>query len=192
MNEQQQRFYEFGPFRLDAAGHQLFQGEERLTLARKACEVLVFMVEHAGETLSKDDFLKAIWADRFVEEGILTVHISALRKALGENNGNGQYIETIPRVGYRFVAQVREVNENGARSRSPSVVANESFEGSVPLTEEPLAAHKVPAQNAAAYWIPRALILVVAALGITALAFRFYLRTAPGLAHTLFQKTKFS
>src|SRR5205085_612244 len=188
---QKQRFYEFGPFRLDATAHQLFRGEERLILTRKACEVLVFMVQHPGETISKDDFLKAIWADRFVEEGILTVHISALRKVLGENNGNGQYIETIPRVGYRFVAQVREVTENGARSLSPTVVVKESIEGSVPLTKDGLAAHKAPGQNAAAYWIPRALILVVAALAITALAFRYYLRAAPGLAQTLFQKTKF-
>jgi Tol biopolymer transport system component/DNA-binding winged helix-turn-helix (wHTH) protein len=191
MNEQAQTFYEFGPFRLDATGPQLFRGEERLTLTRKACEVLLLMIQHPGETLSKDDFLKAIWADRFVEEGILTVHISALRKVLGENNGNGQYIETIPRVGYRFVAQVREVTENGARSLSPTI-ANESFEGSVPLTGESLAAHKVPGQNAAAYWIPRALIIVVAALAITALALRFYLRAPPGLARTLFLKTNFS
>src|SRR5205823_11726339 len=63
---------------------------------------------------------------------------------------------------------------------------------SVPLTGESLAAHKAPGQNASAYWIPRVLILVVAALAITALVFRFYLRAAPGLARTLFQKTKFS
>src|SRR5436190_2633671 len=152
MNEQQQRFYEFGPFRLDAAGHQLFQGGERLTLARKACEVVVYMVQHPGETLRKDDFLKAIWADRFVEEGILTVHISALRKVLGENNGDAQYIETVPRVGYRFVAQVREVIENGSRSLSPKVLAvGHTIEQSVPLIRErPAALHVV--KHTVAYW----------------------------------------
>ena len=64
MNEQEKRFYEFGPFRLDPSGYQLFQGEERLTLTRKACEVLLLMVQHPGEDISKDDFLKTIWADR--------------------------------------------------------------------------------------------------------------------------------
>src|SRR5882762_5963441 len=146
MNEQQQRFYEFGPFRLDATGHQLFQNEERLTLTRKACEVLMLMVQHPGETLSKDDFLKAVWADRFVEEGILTVHISALRKILGESNGGAQFIETVPRVGYRFVAQVKEVIEDGKNSLSLGVLAaHELIPGGVAPTAENPAARQVRA-----------------------------------------------
>src|SRR5205807_5702121 len=148
MNEQQKRFYEFGPFRLDANGHQLFQGGERLTLTRKACEVLLLMIEHSGETLSKDDFLKTIWSDRFVEEGILTVHISALRKILGEKNGGGQHIETVPRVGYRFVAQVREVIEDGKSSLSPGVLAaHEGLPGGVAPTAENPAARQVPCKG---------------------------------------------
>src|SRR5436190_6576081 len=192
MNEQQQRFYEFGPFRLDAAGHQLFQGGERLTLARKACEVLVFMVQHAGETLSKDDFLKAIWADRFVEEGILTVHISALRKVLGENNGDDQYIVTVPRVGYRFVAKVQEVFENGNRSSSAKVLTDgNAIEQSVRVIgEKPAALHTV--KHGVAFRIGLTVIAVLAVIGITALLFRSYLRAAPKLAEAGFQRTKFT
>jgi Tol biopolymer transport system component/DNA-binding winged helix-turn-helix (wHTH) protein len=192
MNEQQKRFYEFGPFRLDATGRQLFRGEDRLTLARKACEVLVFMVQHAGETLSKDDFLKAIWADRFVEEGILTVHISALRKVLGENNGDDQYIETVPRVGYRFVAQVQEVIGNGSRSSSPEVLAvDDTIEQSAPrISERPVALRVV--KRAAAHWIGLTIIVVLAVIVITALMFRSHLRAAPRLAESTFQRTKFT
>src|SRR6266478_753747 len=172
MNEQEKRFYEFGPFRLDATGHQLFQNEERLPLTRKACEVLLLMVQHPGEILSKDNFLKSIWADRFVEEGILTVHISALRKLLGESNGGAQYIETVTRVGYRFVAQVKEVIENVGGSSWPGLPAHQPVDASRALIAEQSAAQKVPAKNAVAYRIGLGLVLVVAALAITALVFR--------------------
>ena len=192
MSKQEQRFYDFGPFRLDASGHELFQGEKRLTLARKACEVLVFMVQHPGETLSKDDFLKAIWADRFVEEGILTVHISALRKVLGENNGDDQYIVTVPRIGYRFVAKVQEVFENGNRSSSAKVLTDgNAIEQSVPVIgEKPAALHTV--KHGLAFRIGLTFIVVLAVIGITALLFRSYLRAAPKLAEAGFQRTKFT
>lgn len=191
MSQQEQRFYDFGPFRLDASGHQLFQGEQRLTLTRKACEVLLLMIQHPGETLSKDDFLKTIWADRFVEEGILTVHISALRKVLGENIGDDQYIETVPRVGYRFAAQVQEVIGNG-RSLSPKVLpVGNPIEQSVPLIRERPAVLQV-VKHAAAYWIGLTFIVVLAVIVITALMFSFRQRATPKLAESAFQRTKFT
>src|SRR5205823_4214935 len=70
---------------------------------------LVALVESGGEVVEKDDLMKKVWPDSFVEEGNLTQNISVLRKALGERPGAHQYIMTVPRVGYRFVADVKRL-----------------------------------------------------------------------------------
>ena len=101
--------YEFGPFRLDPAERILARGDERIFLAPKAFETLLVLVRQRGHVLSKDELIQTIWPDSFVEENNLTQNISALRKALGEASGEQEYIETVPRLGYRFVALVREV-----------------------------------------------------------------------------------
>src|SRR5258705_3261763 len=71
--------------------------------------MLRVLVENSGHVVAKDDFLKKIWPETFIEEGILTVNIANLRKALGEDRNAHRYIETVPRRGYRFIASVREV-----------------------------------------------------------------------------------
>src|ERR1700687_5981273 len=100
------RLYEFGPFRLDAGCHLLFRAGQRLALSPKAVELLVVLVEAQANTVGKEELLNRVWAHTAVEEGSLTSHISLLRKTLGE-----QYIETIPKRGYRFVATVKQLNE---------------------------------------------------------------------------------
>ena len=102
--------YEFGPFRLDAAEQTLLRGGEPVPLTPKALQTLLVLVQHAGRVVGKDRLLEAVWADTFVEEGVLTVNVSALRKALGEAEGGEKYIETVPRRGYRFAAPVREAS----------------------------------------------------------------------------------
>jgi len=76
---------------------------EAIRLAPKALDLLIALVRDAGRLVTKDQLLARVWPDSFVEEGILTVQISALRKARG---GEASYIETVPRTGYRFVAPV--------------------------------------------------------------------------------------
>lgn len=105
-----QRLYEFGPFRLDAAERVLFRDNQPLSLTPKAFDTLLLLVENSGRILEKESMLRAIWQDTFVEEANLAVNISALRKVLGERQGGGQYIETVPRRGYRFIAEVRQIN----------------------------------------------------------------------------------
>lgn len=109
MDRNQQHLFEFGPFRLDTAERLLLRNGERVALTPKVFETLVALVEHRGHLIEKDQLMKLVWPNSFVEESNLTNNISSLRKALGENDGGATYIETIPRIGYRFTAQVREL-----------------------------------------------------------------------------------
>jgi DNA-binding winged helix-turn-helix (wHTH) protein len=98
--------YEFGPYHLDADGHALFRNGDRVALTPKALDVLIALVTAQGNAVAKDDLLRAVWPTTIVEQGSLTSHISQLRKALGEH-GTLQFIETIPKRGYRFVGPLK-------------------------------------------------------------------------------------
>ena len=98
--------FHFGDFTLDVGERQLLHHTTVLHLAPKAFDVLVVLVRHARRLVTKDELLARVWPESFVEEGILTVHISALRKALGDDTRPPAYIETVARSGYRFVAAV--------------------------------------------------------------------------------------
>ena len=104
-------FYEFGPFRLDAEKHRLMRNGEPVPLSPKSAEALIVLIQNAGKLLERETLIQAVWADAFVEDANLTVAISHLRKALSQNGERVEYIETIPRVGYRFLGDVREVHE---------------------------------------------------------------------------------
>lgn len=114
MSEQASCFYEFDPFRIDAARRLLLRGGEVVPLAPKVFDTLLALVESGGRELSKDELMKRVWPDSFVEEGNLTLNVSTLRKALGEKPGHHQYIVTIPGRGYRFVAHVTEIADRAA------------------------------------------------------------------------------
>src|SRR5438094_4598316 len=107
-------FYEFGQFRLDADKHRLLRDGEVVPLSPKAVEALFVLVRNPGKPLEREALMQAVWAESFVEDANLTVAISHLRKALGQNGETAEYIETVPRVGYRFVADVREIAEKPA------------------------------------------------------------------------------
>ena len=99
--------FRFGEFTLDVGQRRLSRGAEAVRLSPKAHDVLVELVRQEGRLMTKEELLSRIWPEAFVEEGILTVHISALRKALGDEKGAQGYIETVPRRGYRFIARAR-------------------------------------------------------------------------------------
>ena len=102
--------YNFGPFSIDAHSRLLFRNGERVPLPPKAADLLILLVEHRGELITKDELLKQVWPDTFVEEGSLSKHIFLLRKSLGENTDGAPYIETVPKRGYRFVGPAEAVN----------------------------------------------------------------------------------
>ncbi|MGH8237379.1 MAG: tetratricopeptide repeat protein [Steroidobacteraceae bacterium] len=101
-------YYEFGDFVLDVGQQCLLRRDTGQTtlLTAKVLDTLVYFVEHAGETLDKDLLLRSIWPGAVVEENSLTQNVSTLRQMLGEARGENRYIATIPRRGYRFVANV--------------------------------------------------------------------------------------
>jgi Tol biopolymer transport system component/DNA-binding winged helix-turn-helix (wHTH) protein len=113
MNAGKQRvakhLYQFGAFQLDPAERVFARHGERIPLAPKAFDTLLILVEHCGHTVKKDYLLKTLWPDSFVEENNLNQHISALRRVLAAEPG--EYIETVPKLGYRFVCNVREITE---------------------------------------------------------------------------------
>lgn len=101
--------YEFGPFRLERQEHRLIRAGTPVPLAGKAFHTLCALVERHGELVSKQDLMSAVWPETTVEENNLDRNISVLRKVLGDQAGGQPYIETVPRVGYRFVAPVTRV-----------------------------------------------------------------------------------
>jgi TolB-like protein/DNA-binding winged helix-turn-helix (wHTH) protein/Tfp pilus assembly protein PilF len=110
MSTRAQHLYEFGPYRLDTAEQLLFRDGDPVPLTPKAFETLVALVERSGHLVEKDELMKLVWSDAFVEESNLTNNVYALRKTLGQaENGRG-YIETVPKRGYRFTAPVKELS----------------------------------------------------------------------------------
>ena len=114
MTQQSKHLYMFGPYRIDPTKRVLLRGEEAVQLPSKVFEILLVLVEHSEEVVSKDDLLKTVWPDSFVEESNLSQSIFLLRKALGETAQDHRYIVTIPGRGYRFVEKVEEISEETA------------------------------------------------------------------------------
>ncbi len=114
MNSRVQQRYEFGPFQLDAANHSLLRDGQLVPLTPKAFDLLEVLVQNNGRLIEKDELLKEVWPDSFVEEGNINRNISIIRKVLGEDATGKPYIETVPKRGYRFVASVKTTNGNGA------------------------------------------------------------------------------
>ncbi len=108
MSEKGPTTFEFGGFRLDAAEMRLWRASDILQVAPKAIEILVLLVSHQGEIVSREQIMDEVWGDAFVEDGNLNVHISNLRKVLADNSvEKTDFIETIPKHGYRFLIEVR-------------------------------------------------------------------------------------
>jgi DNA-binding winged helix-turn-helix (wHTH) protein/tetratricopeptide (TPR) repeat protein len=104
--------FAFGQFRLDRANALLWRGQDRVVLAPKPFGVLCCLVERPGELVTKDELLDAVWSDLHVSESSLTVAMNALRSALGDDRLAPDYIETVTRRGYRFIASVTAVRSS--------------------------------------------------------------------------------
>lgn len=101
--------FHFVGFTLDAAGRRLSRDNTIIKLTPKALDLLIALVRDAGRLVTKDQLLAEVWPNSFVGEGILTVHVSALMKALAGEGGVTSYIETVPGLGYGFVAPLTTV-----------------------------------------------------------------------------------
>jgi len=152
MIEQTSQFYEFGRFRVRADERVLRRGEELVSLTPKAFDILLALLENEGRIVNKDDLMKKVWPNTFVEEGNLTQNVSLLRKALGESATGPQFIETVPRRGYRFVAPVNRGFGNGQSRESVSAPAPETNGDAISISETPPAATTLAAANAPRSW----------------------------------------
>ncbi len=109
MSALEKPIYRFGEFELDPGERRLLARGEPVTLTPKVFDTLVLLVERAGHAVSKDELMQALWPRGFVDESNLTKHIWLIRKALGESEHETRWIETIPKLGYRFVATVQRI-----------------------------------------------------------------------------------
>ena len=123
MSHQPKPIYEFGQYLLDAAERLLSLDDKVISLQPKVFDLLLVLVERHGRLLEKDELMKAVWPDSIVEEVNLANNISILRKTLG---ANGQpFIETVPKRGYHFVAEVRKIESDGLDQTAHSSIALE-------------------------------------------------------------------
>jgi len=163
-------FYQFGAFLLDPAERTLTRAGTPVPLTPKAFDTLLVLVRHSGHTVEKEELFKEVWPDTFVEDGNLAVKIFALRKALGHTDGGGEYIETIPKRGYRFNAKV-EVRAC-ATDGHPTIAAQTSVPALVGETRSSFVAGRI------------ALLCLGAVALVGATAWLYRARTRPPLSTT--------
>lgn len=111
MNGAAKHFYRFKSFRLDVEERQLLRHNDYIPLTPKVFDVLVALVRRSGHLVEKDELLRVVWADSFVEEVNVARAVHTLRKVLGEDDNGDKFIETVAKKGYRFVAEVTEGSE---------------------------------------------------------------------------------
>ena len=132
MINKERRFYEFGPFRIDPDHRLLLRENQPVPLQPKAFDTLLVLIQNSENVVLKDDLMKTVWPETFVEESNLAQNIFVLRKALGDTVGENRYIVTVPGRGYRFAEKVRLVGEEEDRlvveshSRSRLVIEEQS------------------------------------------------------------------
>jgi TolB-like protein/DNA-binding winged helix-turn-helix (wHTH) protein/Tfp pilus assembly protein PilF len=143
------RAYEFGPYRLEVATHRLLRNGEPISLTPKAFAMLLALVERRDRVVDKAELMRLVWPDSFVEEANLSQTIFVLRKTLGDGPNGRPFIDTVPRRGYRFGAEVREERDDH----------NE------PVTPPALVDQLPPPRSSRTAWIAGAVLLVVAVAG---------------------------
>jgi len=150
MNTDAKVVYEFGPFRMDPAKQVLLRDGQLIAVTPKAFETLLVLVRRGREVVSKEELLKEIWPDSFVEEANLSQNIYRLRKALGDTHEGERYIVTLPGRGYRFAVPVRAIAEGGEvliaqmRSRAQIVIEEHAPEPVETQPALPPPAHAKP------------------------------------------------
>ena len=154
------RIYEFGAFRLDPDEKVLMRDRQAVAIPPKDLETLLVLVERAGHIVEKDELMERVWPGVFIEEGNLSRRIFNLRQVLGEGPDGRQYIETVPKRGYRFVGLIQEQGH----STAPALAIPNVPEHSPPTT---------PHLNWRGWWLWAAVAVV--GIAVTLLAQRLWL-----------------
>ncbi|HSS19545.1 MAG TPA: tetratricopeptide repeat protein [Pyrinomonadaceae bacterium] len=148
MSAKPSRFCEFGPFRVNATERLLQCRNKTIALTPKVMDTLIVLLENRGHILTKQELLQAVWPDTFVEESSISQSVSVLRRALGEASDGEIYIETVPKRGYRFIAEVMEYDDAGSEAAKQEKAVIEGLMEShqvetvsVPVPESALHSH---------------------------------------------------
>src|SRR5215510_7502574 len=168
--------YAFGPFRLIPSEQKLLCNDRPIPLTPRTFDLLVVLVENSGHMLEKEELLKLVWKSTFVEEGSLTRSISTLRKVFTDEDASFQYIETIPKRGYRFIVEVRTLNANGLQaakgrtdaSSAPTIGSSEVPEAAPPRDArlERSVRTRWRGKYRRAIWVAAAVLVTLAALAV--------------------------
>ncbi|MDQ2775283.1 MAG: winged helix-turn-helix domain-containing protein [Acidobacteriota bacterium] len=129
--------YEFSGFRLDTAERVLESAGRPISVAPKALDVLIVLVENRGRIVEKESLMREVWPGIFVEENSLAFNVSVLRKIFAESSASPRYIETVPKRGYRFIAELAEVPELGVASRLSTTGAPSASLAAKAIAPEP-------------------------------------------------------
>jgi DNA-binding winged helix-turn-helix (wHTH) protein len=168
------RFYRFGDFTVDPDQKVLLRQGRPLPVTPKVFDTLLVLVENGGRIVKKEELMNQVWPDSFVEETNLTFNIQQLRKSLGDSARKPQYIETVPRRGYRFIAKIEEVlnggnnmvnlaQQPGGFDNQPRTASIESSNNSsISKMPERAFAAKAGTVSAFPYWNKKAIALVIA------------------------------
>jgi DNA-binding winged helix-turn-helix (wHTH) protein len=178
--------YQFGEFSLDAQSRLLRRAGAAVAITPKAFDVLFFLVRSGDRIVTKDELMKAVWADSFVEESNLTQTIFMVRKALDET-AERRYILTVQGQGYRFVVPVMEAGNNGAEVEAAAVAASDASSSSAGASSsgasKTIDVAETQAQaslQAARNWKPAAIGLAAVALLLVAASGLWFWRSQPG------------
>jgi DNA-binding winged helix-turn-helix (wHTH) protein/Tfp pilus assembly protein PilF len=180
------RSYHFGPLSLDVQERRLVRDGEPIALTPKVFDTLVYLVEHPGHLVTKDELMDAVWSGSYVEDGNLPRTIHVLRRALGNGDNDAKYIETVPTKGYRFVATVTTAEQTPALPDSPPQ--------ELPVTTESEPSAR-PSKRVLVGIAATLLLLAIVGSGWRAVDRRvFHLRTPPtdsGAAYMKYQSGRF-
>mgnify|MGYP003579688953 CR=1 FL=1 len=125
-------FYDFKNFRLDLEERVLLHGGKPVSITPKVFDLLKVLIENRGRIIEKEELMAAIWKDSFVEDGNLAFNIRQLRKALDDDARQPKFIETVPKRGYRFIAEVEEIaGENALNNDTPQTISQATEKASV-------------------------------------------------------------
>jgi eukaryotic-like serine/threonine-protein kinase len=170
--------YEFGPFRMDPDHRQLLRENRPLALQPKAFDILLVLVQNSDTVVLKDELLKAVWPETFVEESNLAQNIFVLRKTLGEPGDKNRYIVTVPGRGYRFAEKVRVVGEH---EKEDKLIVESHSRSHVVIEEQAALAAAEPVPASKQNLRTPVLAISVVALVVALAAAYFYTHQAPKL-----------
>lgn len=184
MSSRVNNLYEFGDFRLEAETGTLWRSDAVVPLSPKAAELLQLLIERHGQIVSKQEIFETVWADTFVEDGVLTQNIYTLRSKLGLDDEGRQFIETVPRRGYRFAGRLNEIirpaTSSLADNYDDSDLSAEVLEERDPAFAQPVTLKTAQGRAETSPWLARPvlflgfglLILSAAGFGVYKYAFR--------------------